>query len=212
MSGQQLQAQLKLLGYRNCSWKLCTWNYPELSVVGARPCSPGGGYYLSPQVQALFGPVPMEQSINRIVSSSEEASTSKPLILLAHSGPTGLGSDSSSPCGRDWKLPAIDWGDQDLAIAIDKIHQTRSIELVVFGHMHHHLSRNQGYRKTFSKDNFGTFYLNAACVPRRGKDNSGAILSHFSWVEFLNGKVNHISHRWYKQDLSIAYEEILFSS
>ncbi len=206
-NGENLSKQLSLLGEKDCSWRLRKWNNPLISVVGGRPCSPGGGYFLSTQVKAVFGPVSLEESVNRIVQSSISAPKTLPLVLLAHSGPTGLGSEASSICGRDWKLPQCDWGDKDLELAIDQIRRVRGIDLVVFGHMHHQLKRGMGNRTTFLKDRHGTIFLNAACVPRKGKDQFGEKLSHFSWIEFTNGKITHASHRWYRSDSSIAYQE-----
>ncbi len=210
VTGEVLRNQLSLLGERDCSWRLRNWDSPNISVIGARPCSSGGGYFLAPAVQAVFGPVTIDQSIDRIVKASQKASESLPLVLLAHAGPTGLGSDARSLCGRDWKKPYIDWGDKDLEISITKIQKQRHLDLVVFGHMHHKLKQGMGYRDTFVSDNFGTAYLNTASVPRRGITDSGEVLSHFSWVEFLNGKLHHISHRWYRTDATIAYKETLF--
>ncbi|WP_049750895.1 TIGR04168 family protein [Prochlorococcus marinus] len=209
-SGYLLQQQLTVLGERDCSWRLRGWSEPPLSVVGARPCSPGGGYYLSNQVKGVFGPVSLEESVARIYKSALKAAEEFPLVLLAHAGPTGLGSDASSLCGRDWKIPAIDWGDQDLSMAIDLIRKKRKIDLVVFGHMHHQLKRGRGNRKTFVIDQFGTAYLNAACVPRRKQDEFGNWLSHFSWAKFINGKLAHVSHRWFREDSSIAFQETLY--
>ncbi len=211
-SGDILSQQLRLLGERDCSWKLRKWDEPKVSVVGARPCSPGGGFYLTQQVQDVFGPVTLSQSASKILKAARQAPKQLPLVLLAHSGPTGLGSEANSLCGRDWKSPSIDWGDNDLALAIDLIRKERNLDLVVFGHMHHSLRRGMGDRKTFFRDKFGTGYLNAACVPRTGIDKSGDLLCHFSWVQFCNAKINHISHRWYRRDASIAYEEKLFEA
>ncbi len=210
--GEQLKKQLSLLGEKDCSWRLREWNSPPLSVVGGRPCSSGGGYFLTSEVRGVFGPVTLEESINRIVIAANQAPKKLPLILLAHSGPTGLGSEASSLCGRDWKKPQIDWGDKDLDIAIDQIRKKRKIDLVVFGHMHHKLKRVMGFRDTFYKDRFGTVFLNAAFVPRRLVDESGDILCHFSWVEFSNGELTHASHRWFRSDCSIAHQTILFKS
>ncbi len=210
--GDQLRNYLSLLGDKDCSWRLRKWTLPPLSVVGARPCSSGGGYYLSSEVKGLFGPVTLEESINRIVSAAGQASKKWPLVLLAHSGPTGLGSDASSPCGRDWKLPEVDWGDKDLDIAIDRIRKQRKIDLVVFGHMHHKLKRGKGFRKTFYQDHFGTVFLNAAIVPRKIVNETGDVLRHFSWVKFSNGQLIQASHRWFRADGSIANEEILFEN
>ena len=77
--------------------------------------------------------------------------------------------------------------------------------------MHHQLKRGKGTRQTFVIDQKrGTAYLNAACVPRRGVDELGNELCHFSWVEFSNRNLIHASHRWYKNDSSLAYQENLF--
>jgi|TARA_B100000959_G_scaffold265577_1_gene307188 uncharacterized protein (TIGR04168 family) len=211
-TGEILSRQLKLLGERHCGWGLRQWRSPHVAVVGARPCSSGGGFYLSSAVEANFGPMSVNDSADRIVEAAMKAPAQWPLVVLAHSGPTGLGSDMQSPCGRDWKAPAIDWGDQDLAIALDRIRKHRVPQLVVFGHMHHELKRGQGCRQTFVQDRFGTVFLNAACVPRRGLDPSGRELCHLSWVEFVDGQLSAASHRWFLPDASVAYEQTLFQS
>ncbi len=198
-----------MLGETHCGWRLRNWDSPELGVVGARPCSPGGGFYLSPEMLGVFGPISVEESANRIAFAADEVPHSIPLIILAHSGPTGLGSDAYSPCGRDWKVPALDWGDKDLELAIDKIRKRRVPDLVVFGHMHHSLRRGSRIRSTFAKDHWGTFYLNAASVPRHVKDPLSNDLIHFSWVEFMNRHLIYVAHRWYLHDASIASEEVL---
>ena len=61
--------------------------------MGGRPASAGGGFHLSRGAQAVFGPVGMEESARRIVSAAQAADPELPLILLAHSGPSGLGSE-----------------------------------------------------------------------------------------------------------------------
>ncbi len=211
-SGYQLKTQMQLLGDKDCSWSRRIWSSLPVVIVGGRPCSAGGGYFLSNQIRAVFGPVSLEESIERICSSSINTPHDYPLIVLAHSGPTGLGSDACSPCGRDWKLPEIDWGDKDLAVAIDKIQKIRSVDLVVFGHMHHELKKGKGIRKTFLMDKKrSTAYLNAASVPRKGTDEHMNLISHFSWVEFIDKKLCHASHRWYREDASVAYQENLFN-
>ena len=210
-SGEILRSQLDLLGDKHCGWSLCKWHLSKLSVVGARPCSSGGGFHLSTEAKAVFGPIELSESVDRIVSAARLAPEASPLLLLAHSGPVGLGSEAISPCGRDWRLPSVDWGDKDLGIAIDQIRKFRIPELVVFGHTHHQLRKGNGTRTTFFKDLWGTCYLNAACVPRRGVNASGENLCHFSWVEFSNGCLSHVSHRWYRQDGYLAYEEKLMN-
>ena len=207
--GGFLRSQLSILGEKHVGWSLKDWVVPPLCVVGGRPCSSGGGFFLSREVFEVFGDVSLDESARRIVSCSLEADPSKPLILLSHSGPSGLGSSASSLCGRDWKTPSIDWGDNDLALAISQIQKFRTPELVVFGHMHHQLKTNYANRSTFHLDSCGTAYLNTACVPRRFTNDSGINICHFSWVEFDNMKLKSVCHRWFTDNGEIAYEQIL---
>ena len=211
-TGEFLRKQLNLLGQIHCGWSLLESSKLPVAIVGARPCSAGGGYYLSKEVKGVYGQVSLDESVSRIVKAAESAPIDVPLIILAHSGPEGLGSNADSPCGRDWKSPSIDWGDRDLALAIDKLRTKRLPELVVFGHTHHYLRNSEKKRKTFVIDRWGIKYLNAACVPRRGTDSKGNFLCHFSWVEFVNGKLIYASHRWFNNDCLILYEDILLSN
>ncbi len=208
-SGALLQQQISMLGDRHCPWRLRAWSQPALAVVGARPCSAGGGFHLSQAVQAVFGPITEAQSAEWIAGAAREAPSSWPLVVLAHSGPTGLGSEANSPCGRDWKQPHIDWGDRDLAIALDRMQQSRPADLVVFGHMHHQLKGRNGERITFHRDRRGTCFVNAACVPRIGLDDSGRPLHHLTWVEFSGTKASLVSHRWYRPSGELSYEQTL---
>ena len=208
-SGVLLQQQMSMLGERHCPWRLRGWSQPELAVVGARPCSAGGGFHLSQAVQAVFGPITETQSADWIVDAASHAPDHWPLVVLAHSGPTGLGSAANSPCGRDWKQPHIDWGDRDLALALDRMQKIRPADLVVFGHMHHQLKGQRGARITFHRDRRGTCFVNAACVPRVGLDESGMPLHHLTWVEFSGKEPTLVSHRWYRPGGQLSYEQTL---
>ncbi|MCX5930903.1 MAG: TIGR04168 family protein [Cyanobacteria bacterium] len=209
-SGHKLQRQIDRLGERHCGWALRQLDPPGLSVVGGRPGSAGGGHHLSRAVQALWGPVELVESAGRIAAAALSADPRLPLVLLAHCGPSGLGSTASDPCGRDWKSPACDWGDQDLAQAIEQIRVERPLPLVVFGHMHHALNRGRGERRSFLIDRRGTAYLNAAFVPRHAVDGEGRQLCHLSWVELDQGQLIHASHRWYEPDTGrLLYEQRL---
>ena len=217
-SGGTLRRQLEALGPLHCGWGLRELRPPGLAVVGARPGTAGGGFHLSPSVRALFGPLTLEQSAERITAAALAADPDLPLVLLAHCGPSGLGSAACDPCGRDWKKPACDWGDQDLALAIDRIRSQRALPLVVFGHMHHALKRGQGERRSVVVDRQGTVYLNAACVPRHGHDAQGRALRHFSWVELTwpagaahQARVCSASHRWYGLQGQLLYQEPLIT-
>jgi len=211
-SGRTLQRQIDLLGELHCGWALRRLDQPELAVVGGRPGTAGGGFHLSRAAQAAFGPVSLQESADRITVAAAAAPAHWPLVLVAHSGPSGLGSDSGSPCGRDWKPPACDWGDLDLALAIQQIRRQRRVPLVVFGHMHHTLRRGQGERQSFCRDRAGTAYLNTACVPRHGTDGAGQALRHFSWVELAGMELVSASHRWYGLGAELLYEERLWAA
>lgn len=211
-SGRTLQLQMDLLGDVHCGWRLRALSPPGLAVVGGRPGTAGGGFNLSRAVQAACGPVSLQESADRITAAAIAAPADWPLVLLGHSGPSGLGSDAASPCGRDWKPPACDWGDLDLSLAIQQIRRQRSVPLVVFGHMHHALRRGQGARQSFCRDRAGTAYLNTACVPRHGTDRAGQALRHFSWVELVGQELRSASHRWYGLGGELLYEERLWKS
>jgi uncharacterized protein (TIGR04168 family) len=218
-TGRTLRRQLDALGPLHCGWGLRELQPPGLAVVGARPGTAGGGFHLSPAVRAAFGPLTLDDSAARITAAAASADPLLPLVLLAHCGPSGLGSDASDPCGRDWKKPACDWGDQDLALAIARIRSQRPLPLVVFGHMHHALKRGQGERRSLVVDRQGTVFLNAASVPRHGQDAQGRPLRHFSWVELewpdgqpAAARVRTASHRWYGLEGQLLYQEVLFTA
>ena len=208
-SGGILQQQVALLGDLHCAWRTIQWPELSLTIVGARPCSAGGGFQLSKAVEAVFGPVTVEQSADRIVAAAADVPADQPLVVLAHCGPTGLGSEPDSPCGRDWKSPAVDWGDQDLALALDRMARRRAPDLVVFGHMHHQLKRGSGLRTSLLRNRRGTAFVNAACVPRSGVNDQGETLLHWSWAEFSGPRLTALSHRWYRADGTLAYQERL---
>ena len=208
-SGDILLKQIRILKEKSCCWDLKIFN-ENINILGGRPCSSGGGFYLSQEVKGVYGPLTEEDSVKKIIDSSLKAREDLPLIVIAHSGPSGLGSEANSICGRDWKKPPLDWGDRDLSIALTKIQKKRFVDLVVFGHMHHILKRNQGYRKMIQFDKNGTAYLNAAVVPRYKFYNDKNLTINFSWVEFIENKLIHISHRWYSEDGELKEEEILF--
>lgn len=64
----------------------------------------------------------------------------KPLIIMGHNGPAGLGGERHNICGVDWVKEAGDHGDPDLAAVLQQLREAgRQVALVVFGHMHHKL-------------------------------------------------------------------------
>jgi uncharacterized protein (TIGR04168 family) len=210
-SGHRLRRQSDLLGELHCGWGLRQLVPPGLAVVGGRPGTAGGGFHLSKAVKAAYGPVDLHESAARIERAALAADPDLPLLVLAHCGPSGLGSEARDPCGRDWKRPACDWGDQDLELAIERIRRHRPVPLVVFGHMHHSLRLHQGERRSLVRDRHGTLHLNAACVPRHGVDRQGRTLRHLSWITWRDAGPVHLAHRWYGEQGDLLYEETLWS-
>jgi len=208
-SGETLLKQIRILKDKFIGWDLKVFKN-KLNVLGGRPCSSGGGFFLSNEILSIYGPITEFDSAEKIIISSKNAIADLPLILIAHAGPSGLGSEPNSICGKDWKLPACDWGDRDLAIALNQIQKRRSVDLVVFGHMHNKLKRNLGFREMFKLDKNGTAYLNAAVVPRYRKVTGDEFIVNFSWVEFNNRKISNISQRWYSTDGDLYQEEKLY--
>jgi len=69
-SGELLRQQLVVLGDRHCAWGVRRWDDIPLTIVGARPFSAGGGFHLSKAVQAVYGPVTLDQSVDRILAAA----------------------------------------------------------------------------------------------------------------------------------------------
>ena len=95
-----------------------------------------------------------------------------------------------------------DHGDPDLRTALDKACAAgKPVPLVVFGHMHHTLSRKSGFRQMVHIEESGTVLLNCAVVPRcaleplhGGKDV--VKLHHFTTVELVEGLVQSVFQVW----------------
>ena len=95
-------------------------------------------------------------------------------------------------------------------MAISQIQKRRKVDLVIFGHMHNRLKRNLGLREMFKIDSKGTIYFNTAVVPRYKTDEDGKLLINFSWIEFENKELRHVSHRWYSESGEICEEDKFF--
>jgi len=208
-TGETLLKQIRVLGKKYFAWDLRVHNN-QINLLAGRPCSSGGGYYLSKEVRGVYGPISEQDSINKIIKVSEKTIKNIPLIIMSHAGPSGLGSEPESICGKDWKLPYQDWGDRDLSVAISEIQKKRTVDIVIFGHMHNRLQRNLGLREMFKIDSKGTAFLNTAVVPRHEIDQGGNLLMNFSWVEFAENKLIHVSHRWYSESGEICEENKFF--
>lgn len=203
--------QLDLLGETHVGYGKLDFPELNLTVVGSRPFSWGGeiwknaGFY-----QQQYGVTSFQESTSRIVQAASSADYDT-IIFLGHNGPFGLGASPEDPCGKDWEPLGGDFGDPDFA---DAIAQTKllgkSIPLVTFGHMHHHLRYTREVLRTAvltSPD--GTVYLNAASVPRIVQNESDT-LRNFSLVSLQNGVVSQISLVWVGKEYTIVSEQILY--
>ncbi|KAG6770201.1 hypothetical protein POTOM_025876 [Populus tomentosa] len=194
--------------------------------------------YPLPLLSALliYGIQDMDGSADRIYNAALGTPEDHMVILLAHNGPTGLGSNLNDICGKDWVFGGGDHGDPDLAQAISHLKETTtiSIPLVVFGHMHKELAYGNGLRKMIVVGADKTIYLNGAIVPRvrrlvaeQGTGNtnfmnnetsvfspgSRGTMRAFTLVEILEGRVDKIAETWVsviEDETAIEEEHVLF--
>ena len=141
----------------------------DLTLVGGRPLTFG-----SSESSPTKHPVPGREDWGHarygeeILALLRQARGSR-IVVLAHDGPTGLGSQRHDIYGCDFRAEAGDWGDPDLRAALDVARADRlPIVAVIAGHMHHHLAG--GGQRVRSVREAGVLHLNAALVPRVGRD------------------------------------------
>ncbi|PZO40541.1 MAG: TIGR04168 family protein [Pseudanabaena frigida] len=207
----RVQQQLDILGKLHVGYSWLDFPNLNLSVVGSRPFSWGGSKWKKESFyRDRFNIHNFEESTHRITSAV--ASTAhENIIFLGHSGPFGLGADEYSICGKDWKPIGGDYGDPDFADAISKSYlMDKTIPLVVFGHMHHHLRHNPSRsREAIATNSMGTIYFNSAITPRIIKTDEG-LHRNFAIVTLESGKVNQISLVWLNSSFNVIRENILF--
>ncbi|GAB4148971.1 MAG: TIGR04168 family protein [Planctomycetota bacterium] len=164
-----------------------------ISIVGARPFSWGDPNLRGAGVfRRLYGFHTMKQSAVRIVEAARRAQH-RDLVILAHNGPMGLGRDSGDIWGKDFGRPGGDWGDRDLATALERIGDLGlRVRAVVAGHMHDRLLHPKGQRRKRFVRRFGTLFLNTAVVPRIRADGNGGQLSHFARMQVSRGEIRRV--------------------
>lgn len=205
-----IQLQLAALGTQHVGWSSCPIPGKQASVVGGRPFSWGGPVIdRNSHLNGMFGVRTLGDSAAKILAAANQVPKDHELLLLAHSGPTGLGELRHDPCGCDFKPGEGDYGDADLRQALDGLVRSgRKVPLVAFGHMHE-LLMNRGrqgggpvrrLRRRIHRDPWtGTVFLNAAVVPRvmvnEVKDHSTGKtvqvpVHHYCVVEVEGGSVS----------------------
>ncbi|KAI4344252.1 hypothetical protein L6164_011499 [Bauhinia variegata] len=229
-----VQLQLECLGEEHVAYQRLDFPLIKVSVVGGRPFSCGGQQLFRKKLlSARYGVEDMEGSAKRIHKAALGTPEDHFLILLAHNGPTGLGSNLNDICGKDWVFGGGDHGDPDLtqAISLLKENSGLSVPLIVFGHMHKELAYGNGSRKMIVVGPDNTAYLNGAIVPRvkrldgegeRNVSNNESSLSSpevkgttraFTVVDISEGRVARITESWVSvvEDRTTLEEEyILF--
>lgn len=153
----------------------------DLSLVCARPHSMGGpGLAFARYLGNAHGVATLEQSAARLRELIDGAGSDR-LVVLAHNGPTGLGSRRSDIWGCDFRRQEGDFGDPDLRDALDHARRCgRRVVAVLAGHMHHRLRGGGARRWCVERD--GTLFVNAARVPRIF-ERDGRLVRHHVAVE-----------------------------
>ena len=160
---------------------------PAMDLVIARPFSMGGPSITYERfLKSKYQVSNFEDSRDKIFNLIKEVPTNRPYIVLAHNGPSGLGEAHTDLFGCDFKQNGGDWGDRDLAEAIEMA--PRKPLVVIAGHMHHRLKKSRKARNwALYKNNI--WYINAARVPRVFKDVNRGELRHHLSLEFKDRQV-----------------------
>ena len=197
----RVQEQLEIIG-----------DFPDLqlTVVGGRPFSWGGPEWKYHDFYTeRFGVDGFAASAQRMIQAVETATYDR-ILFLSHNGPTGLGEAAEAPCGKDWNPIGGDYGDPDLAEAIAHARTLgKTIPLVAFGHMHHHLRHTKSReRQRLVTSPEGTVYLNSACVNRIRTTPQGK-QRNFSIASLEQNQVSEVSLVWVGEDFQVVETELL---
>lgn len=140
--------------------------FGDVTLIAGRPHSMGGpDLAFAPHLRAGWGVDSLDASTERLIALVDDAPTND-LLFIAHNGPTGLGDTADAIWGCDFRREAGDWGDPDLARAIQHAQQRgRRVLAVLAGHMHRRIRGGGRRQPQCVRD--GTLYVNAAEVPRR---------------------------------------------
>ena len=150
------------LGDRHLAMRRVEMPELGLSLVGARPLSMGGGdlKFVPPGCESWT----IERWADELTALLLAAEGER-IVVLAHDGPSGLGSSRDAIYGCDFRPDAGDWGDPDLRLALDRaVAAGKPVVAVIAGHMHHAL-RGGGSREWQAREG-GVLHVNAAVVPR----------------------------------------------
>ncbi|MEM7138371.1 MAG: metallophosphoesterase [Myxococcota bacterium] len=167
------RAQIRLTGYEALVF---TVGEQRFTIVTGRPFAMGGNELsFAESLARNYDVHSMEESTKRLNALIDEVETER-LIILGHNGPYGLGGLPTDIWGCDFLPEHGDWGDHDLASAIQRA-MDRGLELlVVAGHMHHHVLG--GGQRQWRAERRGVPHVNPARVPRIYADENRELRYH----------------------------------
>lgn len=208
----RVRAQQALLGAADVSYGRRDFTPWGLSVVGSRPFTWGGDRWKTKEFLRKRYDMGNFQESQAKIEAMALGSPHDTVIFLGHNGPTGLGDQPESICGRDWQPLGGDFGDPDLAAAIaNTVAEGKRVPLVAFGHMHHRLRHRQDrLRERVTVDHHGTVYVNAACVPRI-QGEAGDRHRNFTVVTLVAGTVTAVHLVWVGEHGQIVSQECLYA-
>ncbi|MEQ1632019.1 MAG: TIGR04168 family protein [Planctomycetota bacterium] len=192
----KLREILAVLGTDHLAYEVREVPEAGISVIGARPFSWGGPSLRSPELyEELYGVHTHRSSAAKIVEAARRAEH-RDLIILAHNGPLGLSQDAHDIYGKDFGKPGGDWGDRDLALALQRIEDLgMRVQMVIAGHMHNSLVHPRGEQRVRFCRLHDTMYLNPAVVPRVREGTLGSE-SYFVRTKWLDGKCVDVEEIW----------------
>ena len=193
----RLRECLAVLGDDHLAYTVREVPRAGVSVVGARPFSWGGPSLRSPEVyDEIYGIHTQRQSAAAIVDAARHAQH-RDIVILAHNGPMGLGASTHDIFGKDFGKPGGDWGDRDLALAIQRIEGLGlRVRAVIAGHMHHRLVHPRSALRTRFVRRGETLFLNAAFVPRVRQTENGGELAYFLRTRWAEGECTAVEEVW----------------
>jgi uncharacterized protein (TIGR04168 family) len=196
-STERLRECLQLLGEDHIAYAVREVPRAGVSVIGARPFSWGGQSLRSPELyDEIYGIHTTRQSAAAIVDAARNAQH-RDIVILAHNGPIGLGAETHDIFGKDFGKPGGDWGDRDLALAIQRIEgMGLRVRAVIAGHMHHKLVHPRGGERRRFVRRGETLFLNAAHVPRIQKSAAGEDVGYFLRTRWREGECTAVEEVW----------------
>jgi hypothetical protein len=149
-----------------CGYSLHPFEAHGLTVLAARPHSLGGPRLAFRRYLASrFNVRRMTDSVDRLCALFDAVPENQQILVLAHNGPSGLGSSRHAIFGCDFRAGDGDWGDPDLGEALQYARDAGKRVLgVVAGHMHHAV--RGGGERAWLVERHGLVHVNAARVPR----------------------------------------------